>query len=56
MKRFKSPEQLQRFVSIHDSIANLFHLPRHQLTSIDVRGMRSLAMQTWHEVAEVPAA
>jgi putative transposase len=29
MKRFKSASQLQRFVSIHDLIANLFHFPRH---------------------------
>ncbi|MGO6848763.1 DDE-type integrase/transposase/recombinase, partial [Rhizobium ruizarguesonis] len=27
MKRFKSARQLQRFVSIHDPIANLFHFP-----------------------------
>src|ERR1700677_910971 len=31
MKRFKSPRQLQRFVSIHDPIANLFQFPRHAL-------------------------
>jgi hypothetical protein len=31
MKQFKSPRHLQRFVSIHDPIANLFHnpAPRH---------------------------
>jgi len=28
-KRLESPGQVQRFVSIHDPIANLFHLPRH---------------------------
>jgi hypothetical protein len=27
MKRFKSTRHLQRFVSIHDPIANLFHIP-----------------------------
>jgi putative transposase len=27
MKRFKSQRHLQRFVSIHDPIANLFHIP-----------------------------
>ena len=32
MKRFKSARQLQRFVSIHDPIANLFHFPRHALS------------------------
>ena len=37
MKRFKSTRQLQRFVSIHDPIANLFHFPRHALSSSDHR-------------------
>jgi len=35
IKRFKSARQLQRFVSIHDPIANLFHFPRHALSSSD---------------------
>jgi putative transposase len=46
MKRFKSPGQLQQIVSIHDPIANLFQLPRHEMTSTSFREMRSLAMQT----------
>ena len=29
MKRFKSARHVQRFVSIHDPIANLFHFPRN---------------------------
>jgi putative transposase len=29
MKSFKSARHLQRFVSIHDPVANLFHIPRH---------------------------
>jgi putative transposase len=33
MKRFKSARQLQRFASVHDPIANLFHFPRHALSS-----------------------
>ncbi|WP_222410778.1 DDE-type integrase/transposase/recombinase [Rhizobium leguminosarum] len=33
MKRFKSARQLQRFVSIHDPIANLFHFPCNTLSS-----------------------
>lgn len=31
MKLFKSARHLQRFVSIHDPIANLYHFPRHSL-------------------------
>ncbi|MCX8227639.1 MAG: IS6 family transposase [Sulfitobacter sp.] len=55
MKRFKSPRQLQRFLSIHDPIANLFQLPRHKMTSTDFREMRSLATQTLREIAQVRA-
>ena len=33
MKRFKSRRQLQCFVSIHDPIANLFHIPRHDISA-----------------------
>jgi putative transposase len=48
MKRFKSAGQLQRFVSIHDPIADPFHFPRHALSSSDHRDLRSAAM-AWHE-------
>lgn len=34
--RFKSGLHLQRFVPIHDPIANLFHFPRRDLTSADL--------------------
>lgn len=56
MKQFKSPRQLQRFVSIHDPIANLFHLPRNTLTSADHRDLRNAATQIWREIACVAAA
>jgi len=56
MKRFKSARQLQRFVSIHDPIANLFHFPRHALPSSDHRDLRSAAMETWHEITHITAA
>ena len=46
MKRLKSARQLQRFVSIHDPIANLFHFPLHVLSSSDYRDLRSAAMAT----------
>jgi putative transposase len=46
MKRFKSARQLQRFVSIHDPIANLFHFPRHAISSVDLRDLRNAAMAT----------
>jgi putative transposase len=51
MKRFKSTRHLQRFVSIHDPIANLFHFPRHGLTASDYRELRSEATKVWEEHA-----
>ena len=40
MKLFKSPRQVQRFVSIHDQVANLFHFPRNKLSAVDYRAAR----------------
>ena len=51
MKRFKSPRHLQRFVSIHDPIANLFHFPRHSLQAAEYRALRCAAMSAWDEIA-----
>jgi putative transposase len=51
MKRFKSARHVQRFVSIHDPIANLFHFPRNQLTATEHRAARSQAVETWAEIA-----
>ena len=31
MKRYKSPRQVQKFLSIHDQVANLFHIPRREI-------------------------
>ena len=56
MKRFKSPRQLQRFVSIHDPIANLFHFPRHALSASDYRALRADALNAWKDIAGVQIA
>ncbi|MGO4622291.1 IS6 family transposase [Ensifer sp. 2YAB10] len=53
MKRFKSARQLQRFVSIHDPIANLFHIPRHDVPSDHHRELREAAMRMWREIARL---
>jgi hypothetical protein len=37
MKRFKSPGQVQRFLSIHDQIANVFSRRPNQDTAANVR-------------------
>jgi len=51
MKRFKSSRQLQRFVSIHDPIAN--HVPRHDIPSAHCPELRAAAMQMWSEIAHL---
>jgi putative transposase len=51
MKRVKSQRHLQRLVSIHDPIANLFHIPRHDITSNHHRELRSEAMNLWARIA-----
>src|SRR6186713_168461 len=51
MKRFKSARHVQRFVSIHDPIANLFHFPRNQLTAADYRAARAQAFEDWAEIS-----
>jgi putative transposase len=56
MKRFKSARQLQCFVSIHDPIANLFHIPRHDIPSAHHRELRTATMKTWHQIARLHAA
>ncbi len=51
MKRFKSMRHLQRFVSIHDPIANLFHIPRHDISASHHRELRAAAMNLWAKFA-----
>ena len=55
MKRFKSARQLQRFASIHDPIANLFHFPRNDISSAEHRDLRNQAMNVWRQFAGVNA-
>jgi putative transposase len=56
MKQFKSPGQAQRFLSAHDQIANLFHLRRDAVTSIEHRAARTRALSIWAEISGVTAA
>ncbi|MCF1464035.1 IS6 family transposase [Agrobacterium vitis] len=56
MKRFKSTRHLQCFVSIHDPITNLFHIPRHDIPSAHHRELRTEAMQAWHQIVRLHAA
>ncbi|WP_437409532.1 DDE-type integrase/transposase/recombinase, partial [Sinorhizobium meliloti] len=51
MKRSKSKRHLQRFVSIHDPIADLFCILRHDVTSSHYRKLRAAAMSPWTQIA-----
>jgi putative transposase len=51
MKRFKSARHVQRFVSIHDPIANFFHLRRDHVTATEYRITGAQAFETWAEIA-----
>jgi putative transposase len=49
MKRFKSAGQAQRFLSVHDQVANLFRRPANT-NAADHRLARTRAFQAWAEV------
>jgi putative transposase len=55
MKRFKSAGQAQRFLSVHDQVANLFHRPANT-NSADHRKAQAQAFTTWVNVTGVAAA
>ena len=55
MKRFKSAGQVQRFLSVHDQIANLFHRSANT-NAADYRRARARAFQVWAEVTGIASA
>ena len=56
MKRFKSAQQAQRFLSAHDQIANLFHLRRDHVTASEIRATRARAFKVWADISGIAAA
>ena len=54
MKRFKSAGQAQRFLSVHDQVANLFRRPA-DTSAADHRDARVTAFMTWAEVTGLAA-
>ncbi len=54
MKRFKSAGQAQRFLSVHDQVANLFRRPA-TITAAAHRASRTQAFRVRAEVTGVPA-
>jgi putative transposase len=56
MKRFKSARQAQRFLTIHDQVANLFHIPYPESVSADFRrASRERSFATWREISKADA-
>jgi putative transposase len=57
MKRFKSARQAQRFLSVHDQVANLFHVPYPEKASAkDRRTRRNRAFAVWRDLSRRAAA
>jgi putative transposase len=53
MRRFKSPRQAQRFLSIHAAVYNLFNLGRHLVSAIHYRLLRQRALLSWRQATAV---
>jgi putative transposase len=55
MKRFKSAGQVQRFLSVHDQVGNLFRSPANT-NAADHRASRAQAFRLWSEVTGAASA
>jgi putative transposase len=51
MRRFKSHEQVQRFLSCHGTINNLFRIGRHKMQADNDRILRERAFSEWTRVS-----
>jgi putative transposase len=49
MRRFKSAQQSQRFLSVHGPIQNLFRVGRNHLKAVHYRLLRDRAFSDWRE-------
>ena len=53
MKRFKSRRQAQSFLSTHDQVANLFHIPYSEHTTANARRvLRERAFGMWSNISK----
>ena len=50
MRRFKSPGQAQRFLTVHGLVQNLFRVGRHLLQARHHRELRARAFVEWDAV------
>ncbi|MCH8262350.1 MAG: IS6 family transposase [Proteobacteria bacterium] len=53
MRRFKSMQQAQRFLSVHAVVYNLFNLGRHLVSAKNYRMLRQRAFASWNYAAAV---
>jgi putative transposase len=56
MKRFKSPQQVQRFLSTHDQLANVFPSRLDHDAAANLRSGRTQAFATWADISGVAMA
>jgi putative transposase len=50
MRRFKSPEQAQQFLSVHGIIQNLFRVGRHLASAANHRMLRDRSFAVWQQM------
>jgi putative transposase len=56
MKRFKSARQAQWFLSVHDQVANLFHIPYPEsATAAARRASRDHGFAVWRDISNTSA-
>ena len=48
MRRFKSMQQAQRFLTVHAAVYNLFNLGRHHVSAKNYRFFRLRALESWN--------
>ena len=53
MRRFKSTQQAQRFLSVHAMVYNLFNLGRHLISAKYYRLLRQRAFVSWKEATAI---
>ncbi len=53
MRRFKSGQQAQRFLSVHAAVYSLFNLGRHMVSAEYHRFLRERAFETWKDAVGV---
>ena len=53
MRRFKSMQQAQRFLTVHAAVYNLFNLGRHLVSARNYRFFRLRAFASWNYAAEL---